>query len=249
MCWRNVRIDADARRDRDAHPDGERRATRVVQRRPRRPRRARRMSDRLSFAGPPPSAPVRGLMKGTVVGGGMDWFIKTYGAAAAHEVIARAGPATRAFLTPNTPSLGLLGSRSYPYPVIGDLVRTMAAVAKVPEEDFARALTAAAVTTAMSTVNRVAVRYLVSVRELARRAPEMWDMFYDSGRLTVLACDDHEYLVQGADWPQHDDTVCRLGMEARRFLVEKTGERHVQLFRDKCVRFGHDVCVSRVRWQ
>lgn len=207
------------------------------------------MSDRVSFPGPPPAGPARGNMKGTVVVGGMDWFIKSYGAAATHEVIARVSPTTRGYVTPNAPALGLLGSRSYPYPVIGDLVRTMASVAKVAEDEFARALTAAAVTTAMSTVNRVAVRYIVSVRELARRAPEMWDMFYDSGHLTVLACDDHEYVVQVADWPQHDDTVCRLGMEARRFLVEKTGAKQVQLFRDKCVRFGHDVCVSRVRWQ
>lgn len=207
------------------------------------------VSDRLSWpTSLPATPPSRGNLKGTAVVGGVDWFIKTYGAAAAHEVIARVAPATRAYVTPNTPSLGLLGSRSYPYPVIGDLVRTMGAVAKVAEEEFSRALTAAAVTTAMSTVNRVVVRYLVSVHELARRAPEMWGMFYDSGHLTVLACDDHEYVVQVADWPLHDDTVCRLGMEARRFLVEKTGARHVQLFRDKCVRFGHDVCVSRVRW-
>jgi hypothetical protein len=187
-------------------------------------------------------------MKGTVVVGGMDWFIKSYGAAAAHEVISRVSPATRSHVTPNAPVLGLLGSRSYPYAVIGELLRTMAEVARVPEEEFLRAVTGAAVTTATSTVNRIVMRYVASMQEIARRAPEMWDMFYDSGRLTVLACDDREYVVQVAEWPNHDDTVCRISMEARRFLVEKTGARHVQLFREKCQRFGHDVCVSRVRW-
>jgi hypothetical protein len=204
---------------------------------------------RLSNPGGPPSASsVRGNMKGTVVVGGMEWFIKSYGASAAHEVIARVSPTTRGYVTPNAPVLGLLGSRSYPYAVIGELLRTMAEVARVPEEEFLRAVTAAGVTTATSTVNRIIMRYVASVQEIARRAPEMWDMFYDSGRLAVVSCNDHEYVVQVSEWPNHDDTVCRISMEARRFLVEKTGARHVQLFRDKCQRFGHDVCVSRVRW-
>ncbi len=192
--------------------------------------------------------PVRGCMKGTVVVGGMDWFIRRYGSAAAHEVVSRASPATRPFVTPNAPVLGLLGSRSYPYAVIGELLRLMGEVARVPEEEFLRAVTAAGVTTAMSTVNRIVLRYLASPQEVARRAPEMWDMFYDSGHLSVVKCDDREYVVQVSDWPYHDDTVCRISMEARRFLIEKTGARDVQLFRDKCQRFGHDVCVSRVRW-
>ena len=34
----------------------------------------------------------------------------------------------------------------------------------------------------------------------------------------------------------------------RRRLIERTGKTNVDARREKCVGFGHDVCVVRVKW-
>ena len=190
----------------------------------------------------------RPTMKGTAIVGGFRYFIERYGNAAAHEVVSRAPPDVRAQLQPNAPLLGLLGNRSYATWFIGELVRIMGSVARRPEEEFIRELADAGLTSSLGTVNRVALRYLTSIPSLAARAPEVWRMFHDDGRLTVISCTDREYVVQVSDWATHDPVVCRLSMEARRGLVARAGARDVILLRDKCLTWGNDVCTSRIRW-
>ena len=199
-----------------------------------------------------PSTPVthpdRGHIRGTAVVGGFEWFIKRFGNAAAHEVVNRVSPRTRAFLQPNAPVMGLLGTRIYPYAAIGEVGRTMLAVSHMSEDAFLREMAAAAMEASFTTIHRIAVRYLTSLQSLAAKAPEMWDLFHDCGHLSVLSCTDHEYVTQVSDWPSHDVMICRLTMEARRQLVVRTGIRNPELFRDKCQAWGHDVCTSRIRW-
>jgi hypothetical protein len=75
----------------------------------------------------------------------------------------------------------------------------------------------------------------------------MWDVFHDSGRIGLVSMGDAEYVTNITDWPNHDVVVCKISMEARRRVVEKTGYK-VEVRREKCVGWGHDLCQYRVRW-
>lgn len=196
----------------------------------------------------PASSRPLGNVRGSAIVGGLEYFTKTYGRVAVHEAVARLSVSARAWVDPNAPRCGLLGTRNYPYAVIGELVRAMQEVARASEEQFIRELVAAGMEAALSTVHRFVLRYLVNAREIAARAPATWSLFHDCGRVTVLSITDHEYVAETSDWPNHDPTICRLSMEARRYLIERTGVRAPQLFRERCQAWGDEVCVSRVRW-
>lgn len=196
----------------------------------------------------PESSRAIGNVRGSAIVGGVEHFTKKYGRAAAHEVFSRLTPTARAWVDPHAPACGLLGTRNYPYAVVGELVRTMQAVSRAPEDDFIRDLVAAGMESAVSTVHRFALRYLVSAKAVAERAPSTWSLFHDCGRVTVLSITDNEYVAETSDWPNHDQTICRLSMEARRYLIERTGVTGARLFRERCKAWGDEVCVSRVRW-
>src|SRR5688500_304555 len=82
--------------------------------------------------GPTPSL---GSMIGTPIVGGVEYFTRTYGQAAANEIVARVPAQWAELLRPDVPSLGVLGARRYPYAFVGDLVYTMRTVANHPDED------------------------------------------------------------------------------------------------------------------
>jgi len=193
------------------------------------------------------SANVRGNLRGSAVVGGFAHFVRRFGAVAAHEVVARLPSSMRPYVTPNAPNIGLLGTRDYPYPVVGEILRAMHAVSRMNEDEFIREIASNALDSTMTTVHRFALRWLVSPKSLAVRAQETWDLFNDSGRLQVHL-EEREYRSEVFDWPNHDATVCRLVMEGRRRLIERTGVRAPELFRDKCKAWGDAVCASRIRW-
>ncbi|MBI2389925.1 MAG: hypothetical protein HYV09_10060 [Deltaproteobacteria bacterium] len=190
----------------------------------------------------------RGNLLGTAILGAVDYFIKKWGPAAAHTTITRLSQASRAFVTPNAPSLGILAARRYPYPFVGELFRTMAAVAKVPEDAFIREITAAGMDANLDTVGRVILRWAVTPQMIARRAQDMWNTFHDSGKVTVRVVSEHEYVSDVTDWPNHDVTVCKVAAEARRRIMERTGAKNVDVSRLACVSWGHDRCTFRVKW-
>lgn len=145
--------------------------------------------------------------------------------------------------------MGLLPTKLYPYPFIGDLVRTIGRVIKAPDEDrFIHDITFAGMDLTLSTINRVILRWVATPQDHAKRAQEIWNHYHDSGRVTVLSATDHEYVVQLAEWPNHDVTVCKICLEARRRVLEKTGEKITESRREKCIGWGHDVCVARYRF-
>lgn len=190
----------------------------------------------------------RGNFLGTGIVGVVDYFIKKWGPSAAHSVIARLSPASRAYVTPNAPSLGLLAARKYPYAFVGELYRAMIQVARLPEEAFIREATSAGMDATLDTVGRIALRYAVSPQMIASRAQELWNHFHDSGLVTVRVVNDHEYVSDLTEWPNHDVTVCKVAAEARRRLIERTGMKNVEVSRVQCVSWGHDRCTFRVRW-
>lgn len=197
-----------------------------------------------------PPFPVKGNLLGTAIVGGIDWFIGRYGPAAAHAVIAGLSAPHRLFVTPNAPSLGILGARRYPYPFVGDLTRSMVRVAAVaPSDDDAlvRQLSIAGAEAALGTVSRGLLRFVVTPSIFARGAQEMWSEFHDSGRLVVTVT-EHEYVTDVTEWANHDATVCAMCAAACGWIIERTGKRGVETSRVKCQAWGHPSCVSRVRW-
>jgi hypothetical protein len=199
-------------------------------------------------ASPTQPPPRRGNFYGTGIIGAVDHFQRRYGNAAAHAVIVKLSPHWRELVRPNAPTMGMLGARKYPYPFIGDLFRTMAQVVGAEEDAFIRELTAMGVDLTLNTVARAALRFLVSPMDVARRGQELWDLYHDSGRITIAELGPNGYISQLTDWPEHDVTVCKICMEARRRIVERTGARDVEVRREKCVGWGHEACHVRVRW-
>ena len=192
----------------------------------------------------------RGNFYGSAIVGAIDFFIQKYGPAAAHAVISRLPSAMRAHVKPNAPTMGLLGAKLYPYSFIGELVRAMVAVVKPPngEDEFIREVVSAGMDATLATINRILLRWVVSPQTHAAHAQEVWNAYHDSGRVRVLSATDNEYIVELSEWPNHDVTVCKICLEARRRVLEKTGLRNVEATRVKCLGWGHDVCVSRYRY-
>jgi hypothetical protein len=190
----------------------------------------------------------KGNFLGTGILGAVDYFLKKYGPAAAHQVISKLSPSSRAFVKPNAPSMGILAARKYPYPFIGELFRTMAVAARVPEDAFIRDATAAGMDATLDTVGRILLRYAATPQMLAARAQDLWNTFHDSGKVTVTLPGPNEYQSDLTDWPDHDVTVCKMCAEARRRLIERTGKKNVEVTRTQCVAWGHDRCTFRVKW-
>ena len=194
--------------------------------------------------------PVRGNLAGGALVPAVEWYIERFGNAAASAVVSELPPQFRAHVKPHTAALGLLTARSYPYPFVGALVDTMAKVVRAKEPDvFVEELTRAGIDASLGMVMSVVLRYGVSPRGFARRAQELWDKFHDSGLITVLTNDEHEYVAQVSHWPAHHATVCKMSLYGRKRIVERTGARDVVAVREKCQAWGHEVCVARLRWR
>jgi len=206
------------------------------------------MGSTANFPAVRPRNDARGHLRGAGLLGAIDMCLARFGRSASHEVIARLTPAARAMVAPHEPSMGISPGRLYPYAVVGDIIRTFAKVASVPEDVLIRDAAIEGVDRNLSSLNRALLRYLVSIDNVAARAQQTWDMFHDSGRLVITACTRNEYVVETYDWPSHDVTVCKLSMEGRRHIVELSGKKSPKLWRDKCQAYGQDVCVSRVVW-
>lgn len=190
-----------------------------------------------------------GNFTGTGMAGAVSYFLKRHGPAAGHAVAAKLLPKWREYVQPNAPNLGLLGARKYPYPFVGELIRAMANVAHADEDRFIREVVAAGVDETVDTVGRMILRHMVTVRHIAERGQELWNTFHDAGHVTITVVSDEEYVATMRDWPNHDTTVCKMCMEARRRLIERTGGKQVEASRLRCQAWGHDVCEYRVRWR
>jgi hypothetical protein len=189
-----------------------------------------------------------GNLRGSTILGGLEHFERKYGRAASQSVIASAPAEWRRLLTPNVPVLGLLPSRLYPYAFVGELVRGMCRVVRADEDAFAREVAVAGVDATLGTIHRLILRWVVTPHDYAKRAQEVWDQYHDAGRVTVLSITDHEYLVQMSELPAHDVTVCKIVLEGRRQILTKAGVGVSEARREKCIGWGHDVCVMRYRW-
>ena len=190
----------------------------------------------------------RGNLHGSARVGAVSGFLREYGPAAGHEVIARLSCDARGLVTPNAPELGVMRARKYPYPFVGELVRAMQAVARVGDEDaFLRMITAAGVSPQMALVARLFGSF-VTPAIIAQHGQMIWDTFHDSGTLRVTPVGPREQHEIVEDWPNHDVTVCKLGLEARRLMFEHLGIRTATVTRERCQGWGHPTCAYRVRW-
>jgi len=189
-----------------------------------------------------------GNMAGTPIVAAVEWYLKRYGTAAGHEVVVRMPQRWRGWLVPNSQNLGLLGAKWYPYPFVGDVMRTMMQGVRISDEDqFIRDVAAAGIDASVGTIARVLLRYAATPQSLAAHGPSAWRLFHDSGQVSVV-CTENEYVSTIAEWPNHEPLVCRLAMEVRRRLIERTGRRVIECRRDRCVGWGHPHCVVRLRW-
>lgn len=200
---------------------------------------------------PPSSRTAVGLgnVYGTSIVGAAEYFERRYGPAATHAAIAKLSSKWRAYVQPNVRAFGLLGAKKYPNALVGDLVRAMIAAVNANDEGaFIREIAVAAFDRTIDTVARVLLRSIATPAAVARHAPDMWRLYHDSGHLEITELGDRHYLSQVTEWVNHDVILCQIGVEAGRHVVERTGMRNVESRREKCVAWGHDVCLTRVKW-
>lgn len=190
----------------------------------------------------------RGNLHGSAIVGAVAGYLRDHGPAAGHEVITRLSPAARELVQPHAPALGILRAKRYPYPFVGELVRAMQAVARAADEDvFLRAVTASAISPQMSLVARLFGSF-VSPAIIAEHGQTIWNAFHDSGTLRITVTGPRAHLEVVEDWPNHDATVCKLGLEARRQMFEHVGVTTAMISRERCQGWGHPNCAYRVRW-
>ena len=188
-------------------------------------------------------------MLGTPIVGAVEWFVTTYGPAAAAAVVAEFPREWRAWVRPNSRVLGLLGAKRYPYPFVGALVTTMAKVVRCADLDlFIEKVSNAGIDAAMGAGMRIVLRYGATPQRLADHAQESWDMFHDSGKVKVTVT-ENEYVSETLGWAQHDANVCKICLYVRKRILSRAGMRNIAAFRDKCQSWGHDRCVHRIRWE
>jgi hypothetical protein len=197
----------------------------------------------------PRAMPARGHFRGSALYHSIAYFTNKYGPAAAHTVIARLPPNMRSYVQPNAPALGILGARSYPYPFVGELVRTMRDTVHAPDEDvFVRQITYAGLEVLVNTMHRVLLRWLVSPSAFLERRQEIWELFHHDGRLNVLSQTRTSYVIEDADWSNNDPIVCKVNLEGRRRMLELMGLTEIEALREKCRAWGHDKCQTRFKW-
>lgn len=196
---------------------------------------------------PPPSP---GGFRGSALFHSFTWFEQRFGPSAAHATIAKLSPEWRALVKPNERAFGVLGARIYPYPFVGDMVRTMRAVVNVKDEElFIRDLTNAGLEALLGTMHRLVVRWLVSPRTFLDHRQEIWELYHDTGKLNVLSLTDREYLIEDAEWNNTDAVVCKVNLEGRRRMLEVMGLHGIEARREKCRAWGHATCETRFRWK
>jgi hypothetical protein len=193
--------------------------------------------------------PIRGGFRGSALNHSFAWFEQRFGPSAAHGVIAKLSPPWRALVRPNERAFGILGARIYPYPFVGDMVRTMRDVVSARDEDaFVRELTSAGLEALLGTMHRLVVRWLVSPRTFLEHRQEIWELYHDTGKLNVLQQSDREYVIEDAEWVNTDAVVCKVNVEGRRRMLEVMGLRGIEARREKCRAWGHATCETRFRW-
>ena len=196
-----------------------------------------------------PNLQTRGHFRGSALYHSVAYFAEKYGPAAAHTVIARLPQTMRGFVQPNAPALGILGARSYPYPFVGELVRTMRDTVRAPDEDrFVQEITYAGLQVLVNTMHRVLLRWLVSPASFLERRQEIWEMFHHEGRLNVLSQTPTSYVIEDAEWSNTDPIVCKVNLEGRRRMLELMGLTNIEALREKCRAWGHDKCQTRFKW-
>lgn len=195
------------------------------------------------------TATIRGGFRGSPLYHSFAWFGKVYGPAASHAVISRLPTQWRPLVKPNEAAFGVLGARVYPYPFVGDMLRTMKTVVGAKDEDtFLRDVTNAAIDQLLSTMHRVLIRWLLTPKTFLDHRQEIWDMYHDTGKLHVLSLTDKDFVIEDAEWGNTDPFVCKVNVEGRRRMMEVMGMRNIEMRREKCRSWGHDTCQTRVRW-
>ena len=167
--------------------------------------------------------PARGSFRGSALYHSVAYFQERYGPAAAHTVIARLPASLRGYVQPNAPALGILGARLYPYPFVGELVRTMRDTVRAPDEDvFVREITYAGLDVLVNTMHRVLLRWLASPAAFLQRRQEIWDLFHQEGRLIVVSQTKTSYAIEDTEWSNRDAIVCKVNLEGRRRIDRKS---------------------------
>jgi hypothetical protein len=187
--------------------------------------------------------------RGSAIFHSFAWFQQRFGPAACQSVVERIPPVWRDFVRPDEAAMGVLGSRVYPYPFVGDVVRTMRNVVVAKDEDaFVRDLTRAGLEPLLGTMHRLVLRWLVTPKMFLARRQEIWDLYHVGGRLDVLSLDDKSYVIEDAEWSNLDPIVCKVNLEGRIRMLEVIGLHGIRALREKCRAWGHPSCVTRFTW-
>jgi hypothetical protein len=93
------------------------------------------------------------------------------------------------------------------------------------------------------------VRWLLTPKAFLSKRQEIWELYHDAGKLSVLAESESHFVIEDAEWSNRDAIVCKINFEGRKRMLELMGKRSIDARREKCRAWGHDTCETRFRWE
>lgn len=156
----------------------------------------------------------------------------------------------RNLLDPEREALGILASRWYPADLIHALLDELTAgISRGQRLEMAEIAADAVMTATFSGVYKAVFVALASPPRMVAHIQRIWDMHYDSGKVTITPMSPREHSTCYSQWDSHHEFICQLNMASARPIYKAMRCQNVQIERVQCVSDGAPDCRFRVHWE
>jgi hypothetical protein len=178
------------------------------------------------------------------------FYVDTQGTAQLRARAAAVPAALRSALDLDAPVLGVVASSWYPAPLVHALLDELTRGMNEGETlELAAAGSRAVMSATLRGLYRVLFQWMATPERYARYAPKLWDLYYDTGNMQVLAQTDALGAVATVrDWAAHHPFICELNRGASVAIYSAMGCSRVECDRTACVTRGQPECRFDTRW-
>ena len=182
-------------------------------------------------------------VKGSALNARLGWVRRNHGDDGIHRLMAAVDPATRGALEEP-----ILKASWYPFAVFIDLIESIDRVFGSGDLGLSLVLGRHAAEDNLPTIYRLFFK-VGSPKWVLERATRLWDLHYDSGRMTLEeGVGNHADLrVTGFATPHRAHCLSVAGWTER--SVEMSGGVNVRVVETECRTAGAPVCTLHVSWE
>jgi hypothetical protein len=177
------------------------------------------------------------------------WYVDRWGEHRLAEHVSALPADVRDSFDPRSPSLGVISSQWYPARALHLLIdRMLTDYDAEQRRTFARAAAKATLDASLRGVYKLLFDLFMTPDRYAARAQELFDRFYDRGKLEkiVVAPTVHRTVIH--DWPAHHPVLCDVMLHTSEYVYPALGCKNVIVQRLGCVSAGDASCSYEVRW-